>query len=169
MRTCGKSNCMRLMSYPLDPLDPKNTSFIVMLLERATYGDSCCSCLLEVCLREHVAPRCRTDLGRRIIEDMRFVDDILSGHSSKELLIEAMTDVARAMSELDFQWKHIRSNKLWHTDFIDDDTIDPGEDVEEIFHHKWNYRNDTLINYPILNPAKKVRGSYATSMHSAKT
>ena len=37
MRTCGKSNCMRLMSYPLDPLDPKNTSFLVLLLERATY------------------------------------------------------------------------------------------------------------------------------------
>ena len=67
---------------------------------------------------------------------MRFVDDILSGHSSKEQLIEAMTDVARGMSELDFQWKHDRSNKLWHTDFIEDDTIDPADDVEEIFHHK---------------------------------
>ena len=40
MRTCDKSNCMRLMSYPLDPLDPKNIYFIVLLLERATYGDS---------------------------------------------------------------------------------------------------------------------------------
>ena len=52
MRTDFKSNVMRLMIYPRNPLDPHNTEFEVLLLERCTYGDMICSCLLEVVLRE---------------------------------------------------------------------------------------------------------------------
>ena len=86
MYTSQTSNVMRLIIYPKHPLDPNNTEWDVIMMSRATYGDMICSCLLEIVLREIVAPKCKTELARRILSDQRYVDDLLSGAASEDLL-----------------------------------------------------------------------------------
>ena len=50
MHTDEVTNRMRLMVYPVDPLNPQNNDFQLLYLMRATYGDQICSCLLETIL-----------------------------------------------------------------------------------------------------------------------
>ena len=88
MRTDHTTNKMRLMVYPADPLNPDNKDFIILYLARATYVDQICSCLLGCILRDIIAPKCKTDLGRRILEDQRYVDDLVSGDQDPLILMD---------------------------------------------------------------------------------
>ncbi len=97
--TSHTSKVMRLIIYPKHPLDPNNTEWDVIMMSRATYGDQVCSCLLEVVLREIVAPKCKSELARRILSDQRYVDDLLAGGASEEVLREAMLDIETTLGK----------------------------------------------------------------------
>ena len=155
MFTCEVTNRMRLMVYPVNPLDPDNKEFQVLYLNRSTYGDQICAALLELILREVIAPHCTTALGREILENGRYVDDLAGGDDSKEILSEAMKDISDTLAKFGFSFKHLLTN------FMEDDE-DSNLDTESelVFHHTWFYKTDKLLNMPKFNVFKKVRGSY---------
>ena len=163
MYTDHKSNVMRLMVYPRNPLDPNNTEFDILYLERCTYGDQICSCLLEVILREIVSPRCKSSLARKILEEERYVDDLLGGAEKEEELTQAMQDIRDTLGQLGFSFKHLITNyhKFLPDGSSEDGSITPEMTIECVFHHDWNFRLDTLANKPKFNIHKKVRGAYA--------
>ena len=57
-------NRLRLMWYHQDPLDPNNKTYIIIMLLRVTYGDALAATLLEVLLREWIAPTCSNPFAR---------------------------------------------------------------------------------------------------------
>ena len=163
MRTDHNTNRMRLMAYPKEPLNPDNTEFLILYLMRATYGDQICSCLLETILRDVIAPHTKTKLGREILEDGRYVDDIAGGDDNKDILNEAMQDILKTLEKFGFTFKMLLTNFMeWKSDGSSlDGSITPDMVSELVFHHSWFYRSDELINMPKFNVHKKVRGSYA--------
>jgi hypothetical protein len=60
-------NRLRLMWYPEDPLDANNKTYIIIMLLRVTYGDALAATLLEVLLREWIAPCCTNPFARKIL------------------------------------------------------------------------------------------------------
>ena len=155
MFTCEVTNRMRLMVYPVNPLDPDNKDFQILYLNRSTYGDQICAALLELILREVIAPHCTTALGREILENGRYVDDLAAGDDSKEVLTEAMKDVSDTLAKFGFSFKHLLTNFMEGDGDSDLDT-----ESELVFHHAWFYKTDKLLNMPKFNVFKKVRGSY---------
>ena len=144
---------MRLMVYPTDPLNPDNEDFIILYLARLTYGDQICSCLLECILRDIIAPKCKTDLGRRILEDQRYVDDLVSGDQDPLILMEAMLDISKTLEKFGFSFKHLITN---YTEYLPDGSspcgkITPDMEDELVFHHSWSFRVDHLMNIPLFN------------------
>ena len=162
MYTSHTSNVMRLMIYPKNPLDPNNTEWDVLMMSRCTYGDMICSCLLEVVLREIVSPRCKTELARKILSDHRYVDDLLAGAATEDLLREAMLEIELTLGKLGFAFKHIITNfGNYHPDGSSEDgNIASDHLTELIFHHVWDFRRDLLTNRPRFNTSKKSRGAY---------
>ena len=124
MGTCEVTNRMRLMVYPVESLNPDNKDFQILYLMRSTYGDQICATLLEIILREVIAPHCETDLGREILENGRYVDDLAAGDDSKEVLSEAMTDISNALSKFGFSFKHLLTN---FTEWNPDDSSSDGK------------------------------------------
>ena len=72
--------------------DPEEALAIYMLV-RVTYGDQAASCQLELALRRIIAPECKTQLGREILAGDRFVDDVITSHEDKELLMKALDNI----------------------------------------------------------------------------
>ena len=144
---------MRLMVYPVDPLNPENNDFQLLYLMRATYGDQICSCLLETILRDVIAPHCETALGREILEDGRYVDDIAGGDEDKDILHEAMQDILKTLQKFGFTFKMLLTNFIeWNSDGSSPDgDISPDMISELVFHHSWLYRTDQLLNMPKFN------------------
>ena len=78
IHTTHLSNLMRLHAYPADPSDP-HSKFLVLLLLRLTYGDVMASCVLELIMKELIAPTCLTDLAKEILVNLRYIDDMVGG------------------------------------------------------------------------------------------
>ena len=119
MRTSERSNRARLHLYPIDPADP-NSLLQLLLLSRSTYSDAPCACQLEQVMSLYVAMRCTTALGRDILLNHRYVDDILSGDYDKKVPWEAIKDIEAALLFYDFSFKMIINNKLWHVELNED-------------------------------------------------
>ena len=116
---------------------------------------------LEIIAREIIAPHCALPLAQELLQNNRYVDDVLSSEDDKEALWEAMGEVSRTMFSFDFHVKKIFTNLLWHLD-------EPGqplpaeypEDVETVFHHAWSFKVDTINIAPLFNTHSKKRGKY---------
>ena len=151
--------------YPVNPQNPDSDDLQILLLTRSTYGDSPCACQLEQVMTMHVAEKCKTALGKDIILNSRYVDDILAGDFSREVLWAAIKDIEAALEFFDFSYKMVITNGLWHTVLnpdgsAKDGSFSPSDSTEVVFHHLWNYRNDTIQNIPQFFTGKKTRGAY---------
>ena len=96
-----------------------------------------------------IAPECKTALGRLILAGDRFVDDILTSHEDKELLLEALDDIVEILARYGFMVKSIISNNLWYHRskglLKDDDTSTHNRETSETtFHHKYSWKEDSL-------------------------
>ena len=106
-----------------------------------------------------IAPECKTALGRLILAGDRFVDDILTSHEDKELLLEALDDIVEILARYGFMVKSIISNNLWYHRskglLKDDNTSIDGlfteeETSETTFHHKYSWKNNSLkLNFTL--------------------
>ena len=156
VKSTKKSNRMRLHLYPKDVNDP-NSPLLVLIFTCMTYGDQVAAAALEVIMRELLAPKCKTKLGAKILTDHRFVDDITLSHHSKEELIEGLQDVAKVLGEHGFDIKIISTNFTLPADLQPKENE---EDLESVFHHIWDKKEDMLFNIPRLNIHPKKRGMY---------
>ena len=64
---------MRLHAYPADIDDP-DSKFLILLLLRLTYGDVMASCILELVMKEILAPICLTEFAKEILINYRYID-----------------------------------------------------------------------------------------------
>ena len=124
---------------------------VVFRLLWMTFGDQ--SAFLELALGEIVAPICKTALGREILQSNRYVDDGARAHHNKAELHKAMDDVINTLKVCGFDVKHVISEGLsWHKDrgelnkdgSTTDGAFTPDMEVETVFHHSYNFRQDTL-------------------------
>ena len=100
---------MRLHAYPADIQDP-NSAFIILLLLRLTYGDVMASCVLELIMKEILAPLCTSDLAKEILINHRYIDDMVAGGASEEDLLTAIQDLERVLASHGFQFKIVYTN-----------------------------------------------------------
>jgi hypothetical protein len=99
---------------------------------------------------------------------MRYVDDVAAGHHDHDELMATLEEIERVLLLHGFSFKKVYSNQLWHKELNADGSSKDGifaasDSEEEIFHHIWNYRQDTLLNPLRLNVNKKNRGIYTGS------
>ena len=136
-------------------------------LDRVTYGDQPASVFLELALRMVIAPQCKTELGRTILANDRYVDDCLSSHSKKEEMLEAVCDMEATLQEYGFSIKRVISNSLWfheamgllNPDGTDHAGLFAKDEVSEVtFHHHYDWKQDTLKIAFELNFYPKNRG-----------
>ena len=73
IHTTHPSNMMRLHAYPADINDP-NSKFLFL---RLTYSDVMVSCILELIMKEIIAPTCLTDLAKEILINYRYIEDMV--------------------------------------------------------------------------------------------
>ena len=153
--SCYTDSRLRLTWYPANALDPNNTLFKVLIYLRVSYGDSLAAGLLEKMLREWIAPQCKTEEGKLLLEISRFVDDILKSGNDPKTLWAAMADMGNALNSFGFRWKRVFSNGNWHLQY---DSASKPEDYEVIFHHHWDWAHDTIKVVPNFYVTKKLRG-----------
>ena len=113
----------------------------------------------------HVAERCSTALGRDILLNHRYVNDLLAGDHDRKVLWEAVKDIEQALLYFDFSYKMIITNRLWHVELNEDgsskDFSFSAEDhTKVVFHHVWDYCKDEIQNVPSFFTGKKSRGAY---------
>ena len=84
----------------------------IFVLKRVTYGDIVASTQLKLAIRKIIAPECKTALGRAILQEDRYVDDVLSSHDDVDLLLEAINDIEVTLRNHGFLMKRIISNGL---------------------------------------------------------
>ena len=58
-------------------------------------------------MRILIATSCRTELGRRIISDFHYIDDLIVANDNLSELLEAMDGVVETLSKFGFTVKHI--------------------------------------------------------------
>ena len=149
---------MRLTAYPADIRDAANVEkFCILFFERATYGDSPISAALELIVRFYLIPLLKNELSIRILLDQRFVDDLLSVSNDKDLLRDAIADLAVGLKKIGFLFKDdYISNFSWY-----DKNADKSMSAKTIvLSHHWLYNKDLILNAPQLHPHKKIRGKY---------
>ena len=91
------NNIMRLHAYPVNIEDPYSHFTILMLL-RLTYGDVMASCILELVMKEVLAPLCSTDLARTILMYCRYIDDMVGGDHNEQHLLAAFRDLKTVLA-----------------------------------------------------------------------
>lgn len=170
--TTAETNDLRLMWW-IRSVEEAETdlegSLCILKLLRLTFGDQPSASILELALRTIIAPQCKTDLGRKMLLENRYVDDILISHFNRDELFAAMIDVEEALGRFGFKIKHICSPQLvWHaqrgelnTDFsTTDGCFEAEQSTENVFHHNYHYRSDELSLNIVLNVHGKSRGMY---------
>ena len=164
-----QSNRARLHLYPLQPLNPLCTQYIIMKYKCATYGDACIATLLEMIMLHFVAPRIDDKLGKELALVKRYVDDIIGSGDDRDKLVVAMLSLERALNSLGFTLKKIISNNFWHFSIPNLNSLgaawqpepNPESTPEEvIFGHQWSIKSDTLRPNFKLYTGKKSRGTY---------
>ena len=120
-------------------------------------------------MRILIAPSCHTELGRRIISDFRYVDDLMIAWDDLSELLEAIDDVVETLSKFGFTVKHVcspkliyhRSKGLLNTDerSTKDGTFTSDQYMETVFHHNYYYMEDTISINLKLNVHNKSRGA----------
>ena len=165
-----QSNRARLHLYPLKPLDPHCTEYVILKYKCATYGDTPIATLLEMIMVHFVAPRIDDKLAKEFALVKRFVDDIIGSGDDKDKMVVAMLSLERALNSLGFTLKKIISNNFWHYTTPNLSSFGPAwqpeaddESVpdEVIFGHQWCIAKDTLKPNFKLYTGKKLRGTYA--------
>ena len=101
IHTTHLSNMMRLHAYPSDISDP-HSPFLVLLLLCLTYGDVMASCVLELIMKELIAPTCLTELAKDILVNLRYIDDMVGGSDNEEELLLALQDLQNALANFNF-------------------------------------------------------------------
>ena len=160
-------NLMRLFYYPDDPYKPLTSKYSIIMMLRMTYGDACASAVLEQAIISFLAPRCKTRLGRKLLQSSRFVDDVLGSADSIPELFEAVLDVNQALESLGLKLKHIISSRLWIKSmdyhklpsYIKLTTDEEAKQGEVVFSHTYLFMQDQVLNIPKLNVYKKCRGA----------
>ena len=161
MRADHTAGCLRLQWYPVDPYDDNNSDYCLIFYHVVTYGDSLAALVLEIIAREIIAPYCALALAQELLQNDRYVDDVLSSEDDKKALWAAMGEVSRTMFKYDFHVKKVFTNLLWHLD--EPDQLLPAEyleDMETVFHHAWSFKVDMVNIAPLFNTHSKKRGKY---------
>ena len=139
---------MRLHAYPADISDP-HSKFLVLLLLRLTYGDVMASCVLELIMKELIAPTCLTDLAKDILVNLRYIDDMVGGSHSEEELLLALQDLQNALANFNFSMKIVYTNSPKINSYLNPDDIQSDQAPASFFHHSWLPHQDTL-SYPLV-------------------
>ena len=143
----------------MDPYNENNSEFCIIFYNVVTYGDSLAALCLELIAREIIAPDCAMALAQELLQNARYVDDVLASEDNKRALWEAMHEVSSSMFKYDFHIKKVFTNLLWHLD--EPDQLLPAEyleDVETVFHHTWSFKVDMVNIAPLFNTHAKKRG-----------
>ena len=172
IHTDGPTNDLRLMwwveSIEKAGANPE-AAMVVLRLLRLTYGDQPSSTFLELALRTVIAPLCQTELGRKMLLNSRYIDDILTAHHCWEELVAAMDDIESTLARFGFKIKHICSPRLkYHAtkDLLNPDKstadgkFEAEQTTETVFHHDFLYHVDELKLNIQLNLSTKTRGAY---------
>ena len=97
IRTTHASNMMRLHAYPQNINDP-NSTFLILLLFRLTYGDVMASCILELVMKEILAPMCVSELAKEILTNHRYIDEMLARSGDEDKLLAALKDLQNVLA-----------------------------------------------------------------------
>ena len=172
IHTDPQTNNLRLMwwvSSPEKAAENLDSSLVVLRLLRLTYGDQPAASILELVIRNIIAPKCSSELAEVILRDHRYVDDGLTSHSNQDLLYEAMLDLESTLNTFGFAIKRIISERLSFHKFrgllLPDGSTSDGqftaeETTEVVFHHEYNFRDDTVALDIQFNLHNKSRGRY---------
>ena len=68
------------------------------------------SCVLELIMKELIAPTCLTDLAKDILVNYRYIDNMVGGSNDEEKLLIALKDLQNALANYDFSFKIIYTN-----------------------------------------------------------
>ena len=148
---------MRLHAYPADIDDP-DSKFLILLLLRLTYGDVMASCILELVMKEILAPMCLTELAKEILINYRYVYDMVGGSDNEDKLLVALKDLQHVLASHDFSFKVIFTNSPLINAYLNPGDIDSEQTPASFFHHTWIPQQDTLT-YPLsINVFPKRRG-----------
>ena len=142
IHTTHLSNMMRLHAYPSDISDP-HSKFLILFLLRLTYGDVMASCVLELIMKELIAPTCLTDLAKDILVNYRYIDDMVGGSNDEEKLLIALKDLQHALANYDFSFKVIFSNSPQINPYLNPNDIESDQTPASFFHHTWVPQQDT--------------------------
>ena len=116
MRADYTAGCLRLQWYPVDPYNENNIEFCIIFYNVVTYGDSLAALCLDLIAREIIAPDCAMALAQELLQNARYVGDVLASEDDKEVLWQAMHQISKSMLKFDFHVKQIFTNFLWHLD-----------------------------------------------------
>ena len=72
-----------------------------------TYGDQVAATSLEVICREVLAPLCDNELARKILVNMRYVDDVAAGHHDHDELMATLEEIERVLLLHGFSFKKV--------------------------------------------------------------
>ena len=148
---------MRLHAYPQNIDDP-NSKFLILLLLRLTYGDVMASCILELVMKEILAPMCLSELAREILINHRYIDDMVAGSEDEDKLLAALKDLQNVLASHDFSFKVVFTNSLKIKDYLNEGDNYTEQTPATYFHHTWIPQDDTL-SYPLsINVFPKRRG-----------
>ena len=130
---------MRLHSYPENINDP-NSAFLILLLLRLTYGDVMASCVLELVMKEILAPLCTSELAKEILIHHLYIDDMVD----EDQLLATLKDLQNILDSHGFTFKIVYTNFKSMKNYLNKGTTYNEDIPATFFHHTWHPQNDTV-------------------------
>ena len=70
------------------------------------------SCILELVMKEILAPMCVSELAKEILIHHRYIDDIVAGSGDEDQLLAALKDLQNVLASHGFSFKVVYTNSL---------------------------------------------------------
>ena len=137
-----------------NPSDPQTLQ--IYQCTSLPFGLSSSACILELSLRNIIAPACKTDVAKQTLLNHRYIDDFVLLHNgSFDQLIYYMNDLKTTLESFSFKIKETHfSPKTLSSKNFSDQTIN-------FLSFKICLKSDMLKPLFFLHPNKKVRGKYS--------
>ena len=146
--TSEMTNNLRMYYWFKDIKDP--STITVYQWVRLNFGDRPAALVLEVCMREYLAPEARTIEVRDAANQTRLVDDFLGSCHNKERFPAIEADIRHICDSYGFAVKHFYSTGM---------TGENGENlVTGVLGLQWDATADLLITQTKFHPGTKRRG-----------
>ena len=146
--TSEVTNNLRMYYWFKNIKDP--ASIAVYQWTRLNFGDRPAALVLEICMREYLAPEARTIEVRDAANQTRLVDDFLGSCHNKERFPAIEADIRHICDSYGFTVKHFYSTGM---------TGENSEDlITGVLGLGWNATADLLITQTKFHPGEKRRG-----------